>query len=146
VSFKNKFRVLNKNNFQKLGKRSRKAQQEAKNKGGGGNSDNNNEEKQSRSSSSSAPTTVGSNQSAHRNGHEKVMTNLTNNNFHFSKSIDPSHLTQNPILSLQHQRHLAAKDVLANGVDESYAINRAQSNVQFISSNQEEDQMIWRVV
>lgn len=76
------------------------------------------------------------------------MTNLTNNNFHFSKSIDPSHLTQNPILSLQHQRHLATKDVLANGVDESYAsnlINRAQSNVQFISDGGE-DQMIWRVV
>lgn len=69
------------------------------------------------------------------------MTNLTNNNFHFSKSIDPSHIAQLP---LQHQRqlNLSAKEVLTNGVEESYAsnlINRVQPNLQ-------DDQMIWRVV
>lgn len=135
----------------KLGKRSRKAQQEAKNKssGSGDNGSHNSDEKHSRSSAS-----VNANQSnlnSHRNGaNEKVMTNLTNNNFHFSKSTDPSHLQPNSILPMQHQRHLTlpnnAKEVLANGVEESFAsnrINRAQPNVSFIN---EGDDMIWRVV
>ena len=79
------------------------------------------------------------------------MTNLTNNNFHFSKSIEASQS-----LMPQHQRHHLAKEVLTNGNEESYAsnlINRAQPNIQFINNmNNEggggggEEQMIWRVV
>lgn len=78
------------------------------------------------------------------------MTNLTNNNFHFPKSIEASH-GHMP----QHQRHLV-KEVLTNGNEESYAsnlINRAQpSNIQFMNNNEVggggggEEQMIWRVV
>lgn len=78
------------------------------------------------------------------------MTNLTNNNFHFPKSIEASHHQQH---MPQHQRHLnlSAKEVLSNGVEESYAsnlINRAQPNIQFINNNEGggDDQMIWRVV
>lgn len=131
--FKLKFKIFS-------GKRSRKAQQEAKNKNGNSESNNNNDEKHSRSSSSS------SNQSStHRNGiSEKVMTNLTNSNFHFSKSIDPSHQQPNSIMPLPHQRHpSSAKEVLANGAEESFASNLVNRAQPFISEGED---LIWRVV
>lgn len=132
-------------NFYHLGKRSRKAQQEAKNKNGGGDNSNNNDEKHS-SRSSASVSSNNHQSSAHRNGiSEKVMTNLTNSNYHFSKSIDISQ--QNTAIPLQHQRHSnSAKEVLPNGVEESFSsnlINRPQSNVPFINGGED---MIWRVV
>lgn len=75
------------------------------------------------------------------------MTNLTNNNFQYPKSIEASHQQH----MSQHQRHLnlSVKEVLSNGVEESFAtnlINRAQPNIQYINNNEGDDQMIWRVV
>jgi hypothetical protein len=104
-------------------KRSRKAQQESKNKDN--HSNNNDDKSRDRSSSSTAQTTVFK---------EKVITNLSNSNFH-------SHLPPHPAIS--HQRHSlpgSSKD-LPNGVEESYAsnlMNRQQYN--------DGDDMIWRVV
>ena len=117
-------------------KRSRKAQQESKNK------DSNGEEKSPRERSSS----TSQNQSSSKNGtSEKVMTNLTNSNFHFPKNIDP-HLSQHSLLPAAHPRHnLTNKEVMQNGIDESYSsnlISRVQPNV----FSNDGDDMIWRVV
>ncbi|XP_070489797.1 uncharacterized protein [Chironomus tepperi] len=118
-------------------KRSRKAQQESKNKDG-----SNSDEKSPRERSSSSSQ----NQSSSRNGtNEKVMTNLTNSNFHFPKNIDP-HLSQHSLLPTAHPRlNLTNKEVMQNGIDESYSsnlISRVQPNV----FSNDGDDMIWRVV
>lgn len=118
-------------------KRSRKAQQDSKNK-----DSSNNDEKSSRERSSSSSQ----NQSSSRNGtSEKVMTNLTNSNFHFPKNIDP-HLSQHSLLPAAHSRlNLTNKEVMQNGIDESYSsnlISRVQPNV----FSNDGDDMIWRVV
>lgn len=123
-------------------KRSRKAQQESKNKD---NHSSNNEDKQSRSDRSS------SNQStAYKNGNsEKASSNSSSNNFHFSKNMDPNtHIPPHP--AVLHQRHLnslqgSSKDLVSNNVDENYAtnlINRQQQSV----FNEPDLQEIWRVV
>lgn len=72
------------------------------------------------------------------------MTNLTNNNFHFPKNIDPHLPQQHTLLPPPHQRLTLTnnKDVLPNGADESYAnnlISRVQPNV-FSEAD------VWRVV
>lgn len=125
-------------------KRSRKAQQESKNKD---NHSSNNEEKQSRNDRSSGSN----NQSAaYKNGSsEKVASNTTTNNFHFPKNIDPNnHLPPHPVVL--HQRHLnslpgSSKEMMVNNTDENYSsniINRQQQNVY----NEPDLQEIWRVV
>lgn len=130
-------------------KRSRKAQQESKNKDNHSSSssnNNNNDEKISRDRSTSSH---GQTQSTRNGLNEKLMTNLTNSNFHFPKNIDP-HLSQHTIhasSSATHPRHnLTNKEVMPNGgMDESYSsnlISRVQPNV---FGNDAED-MIWRVV
>lgn len=116
-------------------KRSRKAQQESKNKDSSSNSNNNNgDEKGPRERSSNGPS-----QSSRNGLNEKVMTNLTNSNFHFPKSIDP-HIAQHI-----HPR-LNGKEILPNGsIEEGYSSNmigRVQPNV----FSNEGDDMIWRVV
>jgi hypothetical protein len=73
------------------------------------------------------------------------MTNLTNSNFHFPKNIDP-HLSQHSLLPTAHSRlNLTNKEVMQNGIDESYSsnlISRVQPNV----FSNDGDDMIWRVV
>lgn len=114
-------------------KRSRKAQQESKNK-------DKNEEKLSRSDRSS-----NANQSiAFKNGNSEK--NGQSNSFHFPKSIDPNNHLPPTVL---HQRHLnslpgSSKDLMSSNADENYAnlMNRPQPNV----FNDQAEDMIWRVV
>lgn len=114
-------------------KRSRKAQQESKNKD---NHSSSNEDKpprdRSTSNSTNQPSTFKS---------DKV--NLTSNNFHFPKNLEAhSHLPPHPAIS--HQRHHnslpgSSKD---NGTEENYSNNLIRQPSVFGDS----DDMIWRVV
>lgn len=116
-------------------KRSRKAQQESKNKGADNHS--NNDDKRDRSNSSNQTSGL-------KNiGNLKIATNLGENNFHFPKNAEPnSHLPPHPVMS--HQNHLANHPgPLKESPEENYAnnlMNRQQSNFS------ETDDMIWRVV
>ena len=118
-------------------KRSRKAQQESKNK-----DSSNNDDKQSRSERSSSSNNQSS---TYKNGNsEKV---AASNNFHFPKAIDPN--TQHqlpPHPAVLHQRHMntlpgSSKDLMSNPGDENYT-----NLISRQSSFNETDDMIWRVV
>lgn len=117
-------------------KRSRKAQQEAKNKDNHvNNNNNNNDDKQSRERSSNS---VNQSPGFKSGSSEKT----TSNDFHFSKNVEaPQNLPPHPIL---HSRHLNSLPKEMLPIEENYSsniINRQQSNV-FSDS----DDMIWRVV
>ncbi|CRK96085.1 CLUMA_CG009521, isoform A [Clunio marinus] len=117
-------------------KRSRKAQQESKNK----ESHSNNDDKQPRERTSS----IASN---HPPGfkttiNEKVITNLTNSNFHFSKTADVhSHLNAHAAVPLhRHMNNLPGSS--KDNIEDSYGGNVISRPSVFSDS----DDMIWRVV
>lgn len=116
-------------------KRSRKAQQESKNKDNHGN--NNSEEKQPRERSSNQSSTF-------KNGNiEKSSSNSTSSNFHFPKNTDALALPSHPAVQ-HHLNSLPGSSKEISSHEENYSsnvINRQQTSV-FSDS----DDMIWRVV
>jgi hypothetical protein len=119
-------------------KRSRKAQQESKNK-----DKESNEEKRERSSNTSNQSS-----SSFKTGNsEKVAANLTPNNFLFPKNVEiNSNHSQHPVIP--HPRHHmpgSSKDVMQNSAEECYATNHLLNRTHQ-PNGFTENEAIWRVV